>query len=83
MNDMDLIVFPSPFCEAKGGGEQKTYPRKGIGARLRGSRANVSLRNCTLDSRFRGNDAPVVMPAPAYARAGSGGHPVFYTGAAA
>jgi len=30
-----------------------------------------------LDSRFRGNDAPVVMPAPAYARAGSGRHPIF------
>lgn len=37
----------------------------------------MSYDNRVLDSRLRGNDAPVVMPAPAYARTGSGGHPVY------
>ncbi len=39
---------------------------------------HVHSITAVLDSRLRGNDAPVVMPAPAYARAGSGGHPQGY-----
>ena len=40
-------------------------PSMGIGARLRDSESQLWLYNRILDSRFRGNDAPVVMPAKA------------------
>ena len=40
-------------------------PLEGIGARLRDSESQLWLYNRILDSRFRGNDAPVVMPAKA------------------
>src|SRR5438093_865283 len=36
-----------------------------IGARLRDSESKFALQNGALDSRFRENDAPLVMPAPA------------------
>ena len=45
---------------------------------------NWSLYNCVLDSRLRGNDAPVVMPAHACPVRDTGsGHLVFCTGVVA